>query len=88
MTRRYSTFGLGSTRIAVVSAPFARARLSLTPAEASVAILVARGLTDAEIATERGTSTRTVANQVRSILRKLDLGNRRALAAALVECAS
>lgn len=52
-------------------------RSALTPAERDIAALVAAGLDNSEIATRRGTSVRTVANQVASILRKLRLDSRR-----------
>lgn len=48
----------------------------LTDAECRVAALIAEGLTNAQIARARGTSTRTVANQVASILAKLRLSSR------------
>ena len=54
---------------------------TMTAAERAVAELVARGATNQEIAQLRRTSTRTVANQVASILRKLGLSSRVAIAA-------
>ncbi|MBX3226124.1 MAG: helix-turn-helix transcriptional regulator [Labilithrix sp.] len=56
---------------------------ALTAAERDVARLVARGATNAEIARARGTSARTVANQVQSIMRKLEVASRVGLAAAI-----
>lgn len=53
----------------------------LTAAERGVVELVGRGATNQEIARIRKTSTRTVANQIASILRKLDLPSRVAIAA-------
>ncbi len=53
----------------------------LSASEAQVAKLVIQGLSNAEIATRRGTSVRTVANQVASILRKLGMESRNALMA-------
>jgi DNA-binding CsgD family transcriptional regulator len=53
----------------------------LTPAEAEVARSMAAGLTNDEIALGRRTSSRTVANQVASIFRKLGVGSRRELVA-------
>lgn len=83
--RRYSTLEMGGARIAVVSAPCVGTVLSsLTEAEAGVAALAARGLTNAEIAEVRGTSRHTVANQVRTILSKLGVRARREIAHALV----
>jgi DNA-binding NarL/FixJ family response regulator len=49
---------------------------SLTTAEQQVLRLVARGASNAEIAAMRGTSARTVANQVAGLLRKLGAGSR------------
>lgn len=57
----------------------------LTAAEAEVAHDAVGGLSNAEIATRRGTSTRTVANQLASIYRKLDVGSRAELAVRLLE---
>ena len=49
---------------------------SLTDAEREVALLVAAGHTNQEIAEARGTALRTVANQVAALLRKLRLPSR------------
>jgi DNA-binding CsgD family transcriptional regulator len=54
---------------------------SLTKAERAVAVLVLEGRSDAEIAALRGVSKRTVANQVASVFRKLDVRSRVELAA-------
>ncbi len=61
----------------IVTVPL-RVRLdpALTPAEISVARLIVAGRSNADIARTRGTSVRTVANQVASLLRKLGLGSR------------
>jgi DNA-binding CsgD family transcriptional regulator len=48
----------------------------LTPAESEVIVHVLAGRTNAEIAAARGTSTRTVANQVASLFRKLGVASR------------
>ncbi|MBZ0119479.1 MAG: helix-turn-helix transcriptional regulator [Sandaracinaceae bacterium] len=56
----------------------------LSPAEAKVAAMVIEGLSNAAIAARRGTSARTVANQVASILRKLALESRRDLMARVL----
>jgi len=50
-----------------------------TPAEQEVLELLRQGLSNAEIAAARGCSTRTVANQVASLLRKAGADSRRAL---------
>jgi DNA-binding NarL/FixJ family response regulator len=52
---------------------------SLTAAEQAVATLVIEGLSNAAIAAHRSTSVRTVANQLRSIYAKLNVGSRRQL---------
>jgi DNA-binding CsgD family transcriptional regulator len=53
----------------------------LTAAERDVLASLRRGWTNAAIATARGASQRTVANQIRSIMEKTGLGSRRALVA-------
>ena len=53
----------------------------LTEAEHEVMFHAVRGASNAEIARTRGTSTRTVANQLASIYRKLGLASRTELAA-------
>lgn len=49
---------------------------ALTAAELAVLALVRKGLSNAEIAAARGRSVRTVANQVASLLRKLEMSSR------------
>lgn len=72
-------------RFTVLSYPLAEADIDaegvLTTAERGVAKLAARGLANSEIARRRGTSVRTVANQMAAILRKLGCDSRRELAA-------
>lgn len=51
----------------------------LTPAEDAVLRLVKKGLSNREIADLRQTSSRTIANQVSSLLRKVGVGGRRGL---------
>jgi DNA-binding NarL/FixJ family response regulator len=82
--RRVEQFTLGEVRLVVVSAPLAGSHDALSPAELEVALLIARGMSNAEIARSRGTSVRTVANQVRSIFMRLDVDCRRKVAAALI----
>jgi len=63
----------------------------LSPGERDVARLARTGLSNAEIARARGTSPRTVANQLARIYRKLGMGSRMDLAvakAAMIECRS
>jgi predicted ATPase/DNA-binding CsgD family transcriptional regulator len=56
---------------------------SLTPAERDVVHLVARGLTNPEIATRLGVSAGTIKDHVSSALRKLSMRTRAELAAAV-----
>jgi len=55
----------------------------LTAAEREVLRLLLRGLSNAEIAAERRTAERTVANQIGSIFRKLEVFSRAELVASL-----
>jgi DNA-binding NarL/FixJ family response regulator len=55
------------------------AQADLTSAERAVLALLARGLSNAEIAAERRVSQRTVDNQVSAIFRKLGVKSRREL---------
>ena len=57
---------------------------SLTIAERHVAAMLLDGLSNDAIARARGTSPRTVANQLAAISRKIGVGGRRALVAALL----
>jgi DNA-binding CsgD family transcriptional regulator len=57
---------------------------ALTNAEGEVARLVAKGLSNKEIAAKRNTKERTVANQLRSIFRKLEVQSRTELVTLLV----
>jgi DNA-binding NarL/FixJ family response regulator len=71
-----------------VATPIARstARLEgLTPAERDIAERVGRGESNAGIAAARGTSPRTVANQLQRIFGKLGVGSRTGLARRLAE---
>ena len=57
----------------------------LTSREVEVAALVARGLTNRQIASELSISEHTVANHIAKILRRLELGSRSQLTAWVVE---
>lgn len=56
-------------------------RAPLTPGERHVLALVLQGKTNQQVAKARGTSVRTVANQVASIFRKLNVQSRAELVA-------
>lgn len=72
--------GTSSHEIVITIPEFNPARLpSLTEAERQVAHLFAEGLCQKAIAAQRGTSLRTVANQIASLSRKLDVCGRFAL---------
>lgn len=85
VTPRVVSLSVGDTRYAVLSVPVADATAmpELTPVEREVATLAAAGLSNAGIGRCRGTSERTVANQMASILRKLRVGSRYELPARL-----
>jgi DNA-binding NarL/FixJ family response regulator len=75
---------IGDARIVVLSFDDPTPQsLSLTPAERSVALLVIDGLSNRAIAARRGTTPRTVGNQLASIYNKLGVGSRIELAARL-----
>lgn len=60
-----------------------RPPMRLTPGEKQVIALMFQGRSDAQIAKTRGTSVRTVLNQVTSIFRKLGVKSREELIALL-----
>lgn len=64
-------------------APAARVLAPLTEAERAVVEGICAGRSNAAIAAMRGTSVRTVANQVASLLRKLGVGSRHELVAKM-----
>jgi DNA-binding NarL/FixJ family response regulator len=78
-------FKLGEEELVVFSLPQAEVSLpgELSAAEKEVAELIVRGLSNSEIAAERGTALRTVANQVQAIFTKLGVGSRGELIALL-----
>jgi DNA-binding NarL/FixJ family response regulator len=82
---RASKVAIDGEELAVFSFPLPPPALpsSLSEAERDVAIAVLEGLSNADIAAARGTSPRTVANQVASLLRKLGVRSRTEAAAAL-----
>jgi len=82
---RVVRFTLGDESLAVLSFPLEVPVLpqSLTSAEREIALALLRGCTNAEIAASRGTSHRTVANQVSAILFKAGVPSRSQLAASV-----
>lgn len=89
MDRKRAIFDvkIGSESLRVLSVPVDRRSSALTglsPAELLVARDAAEGLSNAEIATRRRRSVRTVANQLASIYRKLGVSSRAELAAHLL----
>jgi DNA-binding CsgD family transcriptional regulator len=79
---RASSIEVGRGRYVLLSFPRAPSATSgLTPAEREVALAVLAGLSNADIARARGSSARTVANQVASVFRKLGVRSRAELAA-------
>ncbi len=72
---------LGAIELAVAGVDLRMDDLALSSAERAVVQALLRGLSDREIAIERGTSERTVANQLRSIFRKLGVASRAELIA-------
>lgn len=57
------------------------ARVQLTQSEREICLLVLEGHSNTEIGRRRGTSPRTIANQVAALYRKLGIGSRRELQA-------
>jgi DNA-binding NarL/FixJ family response regulator len=75
---RVSMLRVGAHELAVLSFPIKHKTLpdDLTGSERAIGVALARGRSNREIAETRGTSVRTVANQVASLLRKLGVSSR------------
>ena len=83
---RVDTIRIGGDEYVVMSWPRdidAATLEPLTSAERAVTKLVLSGKSNSEIARQRGTSPRTVANQLASLYRKLGVRSRRELTARL-----
>ena len=82
---RASRATVGGEEFAVFSFPVSVGKLpdSLTEAERAVGLALFAGKSNAEIAVGRGTSVRTVANQISAVLRKLNVRSRAEAGAAL-----
>jgi DNA-binding NarL/FixJ family response regulator len=84
---RASEFRFHDQELAVLSFPAPALELpsSLSEAEREIVLALAEGLSNAAIARQRGTSTRTVANQVSSLFRKMNVRSRTELLLALAQ---
>ncbi len=78
---RVTTLEIGGERLAVISYRTSAHAVAtgLSAAEQMVLEQVLAGASNAAIARTRGTSVRTIANQIASIFRKLGVGSRREL---------
>ena len=74
---------MGGVEIAVISYRLDGPAAGLTDAETNIVELLFEGFSNAEIAEARGTSTRTVANQLAALYRKLGVTSRSELVARL-----
>ena len=80
------SFGIGSDSYVLLTFPAPEDAVvptgdGLTSSECAVLALVLGGQSNAEIARARGTSVRTIANQVAAVYQKLGVGSRRELGA-------
>jgi DNA-binding CsgD family transcriptional regulator len=82
---RVTRFEIGGEELAVLSFPINNPKLpaSITPAEREIIRWLLKGMSNAEIARRRGTSARTVANQIASIFRKFGVSSRSELVSRL-----
>jgi len=82
---RLTPFRIESEELVVVSFPLdaQTGDVALTDAEAEIAAAIRQGRSNADIASARGTSVRTVANQVAGLFRKLGVSSRVELIAVL-----
>jgi DNA-binding CsgD family transcriptional regulator len=62
--------------LAILSRDLPQPRSDISPAEEDVLACVVKGMSNAKIAKARGTSPRTVANQIASLLRKFKVSSR------------
>jgi DNA-binding CsgD family transcriptional regulator len=72
---RVARITMGEHELAILSVPL-RATVELTHAEREIVGRVAAGESDRQIASARGTSPRTVANQLRTLFRRLGVSSR------------
>jgi DNA-binding NarL/FixJ family response regulator len=87
---RATRFNVGAEELVVFSFPLRAVCLpeALSPVERDVTLAILEGLSNAAIAARRRTSERTVANQMASIFRKLDVSSRRELLTRLTSGAA
>jgi len=76
---------VGGERLVVISMPATAVdeQVELTASERRIAADILAGLSNREISSQRGTSIRTVANQIASLYRKLGVTSRSELVALL-----
>lgn len=79
------TFAMHGERYVVVgiTSPSPLALAGLTASERDVARAILDGMSNRAIAEARGTATRTVANQIAALFRKLGIGSRAELGACI-----
>ncbi len=82
---RVTPLAVGPERLVVLSFPVGAAPNlpALTPAERQILAAILRGMSNDEIARERGRSVRTVANQIAALFRKTGVRSRAELARRL-----
>lgn len=81
---RASTLVVDGLELAVLSSPLSTASFDgWSSAERALAIGILSGKSNASLARERGTSARTVANQLSALYRRLGINSRRELVAFL-----
>src|SRR5258706_360202 len=79
---RYIEFAAAEGEMAIFTYPVAASsEPALTTAERAVVAAILEGKSNAQIARERARSVRTIANQVASIFKKLEVGSRAELVA-------
>lgn len=70
------TVCVGDDKVHVLSVDVPQLPLWLTPAQREIIEAVAAGLSNAEIAKQRGTSVKTVANQLAALFERFDVHGR------------
>lgn len=83
MTKVLEDLRVATLAPGVVVVSWKNERANLTASEEAVLVLAARGLSNTEIATERGSSVRTVANLLARAYKKLGVGSRTSASARM-----